>query len=123
MPSRAILICAYCSLLLAFAIFMALVHCPPMHGCTVHGFVGFRTISQVQIMTRKGRFFYCMWKSFLRQVFQNQALLVTILTNLAQNVAIFRSDRHGTVCTLSDHRFRLVHKVCWHKELIFSRIQ
>jgi len=64
-----------------------------------------------------------MWKSFLRQIFQNQALLMTILTNLAQNVAIFRSDRHGTVCTLSDHRFRLVHKVCWHKELIFSRIQ
>jgi len=57
----------------------------------------------------------------MRQIFRNQALRVAILTDLAQNVAILMSAHDGAVCTLSDHWFRLVHKVFGHKDLIISR--
>ena len=118
LPSRAIVSCAYLSLLLSVVTFMALVRCVQKHVCHVHVFAGSRAISQVQKLRKKGRLLLSMWRFFLRQVIRHQFLMVTILTDFECNVAILMYAREGTVRILSGPCFCLVHKVFWHNKLI-----
>ena len=121
-PSNANWICAYPSVLLFRVNFMVLVSCDQVQVWLVHVFVSTRATSQAHETGTQGWLQLSMKIPFLREIFRKQASLVTNLTAFERTQAPFIS-LDWTGCPSFGHWVGLVHRVFWHKDVLFCCVK